>query len=50
MRTHLSQKLRDKCPPSVDFRTVQPYEAQAQRNHRQTLQRLSDRGGLSPDE
>ena len=50
MRTHLNQNLRDKCPPSVDFRTVEPYEAQAQRNHGQTLQRLSDRGGLSPEE
>ena len=50
MRTHLSPDLRDKCPPSVDFLTVEPYEAQAQRNHGQTLQRLSERGGLAPDE
>jgi hypothetical protein len=29
---------------------VAPHEEQAQRNHDQTLQRLAERGGLSPAE
>lgn len=34
----------------VPWNFVAPHEAQAQRNHSQTLNRLKDRGGLSPSE
>ena len=29
---------------------IAPHEAQAQHNHKQSLERLAQRGGLSPDE
>ena len=35
---------------SVPWRLVAPFEAQAERNHNQTLQRLAERGGLDPVE
>lgn len=35
---------------SVPWRLVAPFEAQAERNHNQTLQRLAGRGGLDPVE
>ena len=35
---------------SVPWRFVAPFEAQAERNHNQTLQRLAERGGLDPVE
>lgn len=38
------------CPRSVPWEFVAPHEKQAKRNHDQTLQRLSERGGLSPME
>ena len=43
------EEYRD-CPESVDWDLVAPHEAQAQRNHDQTLNRLAERGGLSPSE
>lgn len=36
--------------PSVPWRLVEPYEAQALANHDQTLEQLSERGGLSAGE
>ncbi len=33
--------------PGVPWSLIAPYEAQAQRNHSQTLKRLAERGGLS---
>jgi hypothetical protein len=33
--------------PSVPWSLIAPYEHQAQKNHRQTLKRLAERGGLS---
>lgn len=36
--------------PSVPWRMVEPYEAQAVLNHGQSLARLAERGGLSPRE
>ncbi len=38
------------CPTDVPWALVAPHEAQALRNHSQTLQRLAERGGLSPFE
>lgn len=39
---------RDKrLPKDVPWELVAPHEAQAQRNHSQTLERLAQRGGLS---
>jgi uncharacterized protein (DUF1501 family) len=39
------------CPTSVPWDLVGPHERQALRNHSgQTLVRLAERGGLSPDE
>ena len=38
------------CAGSVPLEAVRPFEAQAQRNHMQSLQRLAQRGGLSPAE
>lgn len=38
------------CPREVPWSLVAPHEAQAKRNHDQTLQRLAERGGLDPKE
>jgi hypothetical protein len=40
---------RDK-PLTVPWDFLAPHEAQAQRNHSQTLKRLAERGGLCPTE
>jgi hypothetical protein len=34
-------------PLSIPWELIAPHEAQAQRNHSQTLKRLAERGGLS---
>jgi len=36
--------------PAVPWVTIEPHEAQARRNHDQSLERLAQRGGLSPME
>lgn len=36
--------------PSVPWDVMAPHESMAERNHNQTLERLSQRGGLSPGE
>lgn len=36
--------------PSIPWRMIMPHEAQAKSNHDQTLERLAERGGLSPGE
>lgn len=36
--------------PSVPWEVLVPYEAQAVKNHSQSLQRLAERGGLEPGE
>lgn len=42
---------RDNFPlASVPWEFIAPHEAQAQRNHAQTLKRLAERGGLSAKE
>ena len=38
------------CPKFIDLSIIAPHEAQAIKNHSQTLSELSRRGGLSPDE
>ena len=38
------------CPRDVPWDLVAPHERQALRNHDQTLERLAERGGLSPAE
>ena len=38
------------CPRSVPWSLVEPHRAQAEANHSQTLERLAERGGLSPSE
>ncbi len=38
------------CPRSVPWVLVAPHEKQARLNHDQTLERLAQRGGLSPSE
>lgn len=38
------------CPRTVPWSFVEPHRAQAKRNHDQTLERLAQRGGLSPAE
>lgn len=40
----------DPCPSEVPWEFVAPHEQQAKHNHGQTLQRLSERGGLGADE
>lgn len=45
----MRQGVRD-CPRDVPWSLLAPHEAQAVRNHDQTLQRLAERGGLSPAE
>lgn len=45
-----SFKSELKHPESVPWSFVEKHEAQALRNHYQTLKRLNERGGLSPVE
>jgi hypothetical protein len=46
----VDRKYRDRCPVAVPFALVQEHEQQARNNHWQTVQRLSERGGLAPCE
>jgi len=36
------------CPSSIPWSSIAPYEAQAQVNHGQSLEKLASRGGLAP--
>jgi hypothetical protein len=42
--------LNDPCIKAIPWAAIASHEAQAQRNHSQTLNRLASRGGLSPCE
>lgn len=42
-----SQRMLPLLPHWVPWEKVAPFETNAQRNHGQSLQRLSDRGGLT---
>jgi len=57
-RVHWGQLSREQratwerlgCPHEVPWVLLAPHEAQAQNNHAQSLERLHERGGLSPAE
>jgi hypothetical protein len=38
------------CPKTVPWSLLAPHEAQARKNHDQSLARLAERGGLDPTE
>jgi hypothetical protein len=38
------------CPSWIPWEAIAPYEGHAQENHQQSLERLAERGGLSPVE
>lgn len=38
------------CPCSIPWDVIAPYDGQARVNHQQSLERLAERGGLSPME
>jgi hypothetical protein len=48
--THSERKAHPDIPRDVPWSLLAPHEAQALRNHDQTLARLAARGGLGPDE
>jgi hypothetical protein len=47
LRSHLRGL---ECPASVPWALVEPHAARARLNHDQSLERLAERGGLSPAE
>jgi len=47
---HAPRRFPIQGGPSIPWRVIAPHEAQAQRNHDQSLERLAERGGLSPAE
>lgn len=49
-QSRLPQAERDRWPASLPWAMVEPWRAQAERNHGQTLERLNERGGLAPEE
>jgi hypothetical protein len=49
-REERANRVRLDCPASVPWSLLAPHAAQAMRNHSQTLERLAERGGLSPCE
>lgn len=49
-REDIAALERSGCPRSVPWSLLAPHEARAQRTHSQTLERLAERGGLSPSE
>lgn len=38
------------CPTYIPWRIVEKFQNRAELNHQQTLERLAERGGLSPQE
>lgn len=42
--------LDEGCPTEVPYHIVELHEEQAQKNHKQTVERLAERGGLDPAE
>lgn len=49
-QSRLPQAERDRWPATLPWSLVEPWRGQAERNHGQTLEVLSERGGLAPDE
>lgn len=50
MRVRGEEQAKDFAVETIPFALIAPHERQAQKNHRQTLARLAERGGLSPSE
>jgi len=50
MLTGLPKETKDLYPASIPWSVVAPHAARAQYNHGQTLERLNERGGCSPNE
>ena len=48
LTTYDERRRHPDWPQSVPWSLVAPHEAQAKANHYQTLERLAERGGLSP--
>lgn len=48
MVTHIDPQVREECPASISYSIIEPHREQAMMNHSQTLERLSERGGLDP--
>lgn len=42
------KRMAPDCLRAIPWSAIAPYEDQAKRNHNQTLDRLAERGGLSP--
>lgn len=49
-RIMLVDPYRERQPREIPWEMIAPHAAQAQENHDQTLERLNERGGLSPCE
>lgn len=44
------KKLAPDCLREIPWSAIAPYDDQAQKNHQQSLERLAQRGGLTPIE
>lgn len=49
-QSRVPQAERDRWPADLPWSLVEPWRAQAERNHSQTLEVLHGRGGLAPEE
>lgn len=49
-QSQLPREVRDRWPLSVPWSFVERFRERAEDNHDQTLERLNERGGLSPEE
>lgn len=49
-RREIEEWTRSGCPRAVPWALIAPHELRAMRTHEQTLERLAERGGLSPTE
>lgn len=50
MRRYILGSLRDRCPRTIPWYLIAPYNHQAFTNHGQNLRTLARRGGLGPSE
>jgi len=50
LKYSLFNKTLQQCPDYIPWAMIAKHEAQAKKNHDQTLERLNARGGLSPTE
>ena len=49
-RYYLYTPEKSECPDNIPWELIEPHRRQAMYNHSQTLERLDERGGLSPIE